>query len=125
MIEKLDPLRDNFLTMVKKHNALVNAVNGILDYAPLEMAMKAKPESAENVPGPIKLYVCPDGSVYDNEDVAKSHAAGLPQKEALTMALEALHAIAHWGPWKDDREEYAEKAHKKICELLAKGGDNE
>lgn len=47
------------------------------------------------------------------------------QKEALTMALEALHAIAHWGPWKDDREEYAEKAHKKISELLAKGGDNE
>lgn len=47
------------------------------------------------------------------------------QKEALTMALEALHAIAHWGPWKDDREEYAEKAHKKICELLTKGGDNE
>lgn len=27
MIEKLDPLRDNFLTMVKKHNALVDAVN--------------------------------------------------------------------------------------------------
>ena len=47
------------------------------------------------------------------------------QKEALTMALEALHAIAHWGPWKDDREEYAEKAHKKICELLSKGGDND
>jgi len=26
-IQKLDPLRDNFLTMVKKHNALVDAVN--------------------------------------------------------------------------------------------------
>ena len=48
------------------------------------------------------------------------------QKEALTMALEALHEIAHWGlDFKDAREEYAEKAHKKICELLAKGGDNE
>lgn len=26
-IQKLDPLRDNFLTMVKKHNELVDAVN--------------------------------------------------------------------------------------------------
>lgn len=33
--------------------------------------------SAKNVPGPIKLYVCPDGSVYDNEDVAKSHTASI------------------------------------------------
>lgn len=33
--------------------------------------------SAENIPGPIKLYVCADGSVYDNEDVAKSHAASI------------------------------------------------
>lgn len=49
MVEKLDPLRDNFLTMVKKHNALVDAVNGILDYAPLEMAMKAEPKPTENV----------------------------------------------------------------------------
>lgn len=95
MIEKLKHVEQPW-EMQHKINELVDAVNGILDYAPLEMAMKAEPEPAENV-----------------------------QKEALTMALEALHAIAHWGAWKDDREEYAEKAHKKICELLAKGGDNE
>lgn len=43
--------------------------------------MKLEPEKcetpAENVPEPIKLYVCADGSVYDNLDVAKSHAASI------------------------------------------------
>jgi len=31
-------------TLVRKINELVDAVNGILDYAPLEMAMKAEPK---------------------------------------------------------------------------------
>lgn len=35
--------------LVGKINELVDAVNGILDYAPLEMAMKAEPKPAENV----------------------------------------------------------------------------
>ena len=30
-IQKLDPLRDNFLTMVKKHNALVGVVNALVE----------------------------------------------------------------------------------------------
>lgn len=36
-----------------------------------------KANCQENVPGPIKLYVCADGSVYGNENVAKSHAASI------------------------------------------------
>lgn len=39
--------------VLEKINELVDTVNGILDYAPLEMAMKAEP--AENVPAPITL----------------------------------------------------------------------
>lgn len=33
--------------VINKLNELVDAVNGILDYAPLEMAMKAEPEPAD------------------------------------------------------------------------------
>lgn len=33
----------------EKINELIEVVNGILDYAPLEMAMKAEPELAKNV----------------------------------------------------------------------------
>ena len=36
--------------MAGKIDELVDAVNGILDYAPLEMATKAEPNPAENVP---------------------------------------------------------------------------
>lgn len=60
MIEKLKPLTEvdennnpiashmpNGATLMGKINELVDAVNGILDYAPLEMAMKAEPEPAD------------------------------------------------------------------------------
>ena len=40
MIEKLDK---DCGKLQKKINELIDAVNGILDYAPLEMAMKAEP----------------------------------------------------------------------------------
>ena len=46
MIEKIERIDDSF---VDKINALIDAVNGILDYAPLEMAMKAEPKPTENV----------------------------------------------------------------------------
>ena len=35
--------------LAEKINELIEAVNGILDYAPLEMAMKTEPKPAENV----------------------------------------------------------------------------
>lgn len=47
MIVKLDNI-DVYIPahdcVIDKINELVDAVNGILDYAPLEMAMKAEPE---------------------------------------------------------------------------------
>ena len=42
MIEKLEPLQGLDHSWLNKINELVDAVNGILDYAPLEMAMKAE-----------------------------------------------------------------------------------
>lgn len=36
-------------TAIAKLNEVIDVVNGILDYAPLEMAMKAEPNPAENV----------------------------------------------------------------------------
>ena len=45
MIEKLKrPVKIGGTTFREKINELVDAVNGILDYAPLEMAMKAEPK---------------------------------------------------------------------------------
>lgn len=48
MIEKLDIKNggvEDLLNCIKKINELVDAVNEILDYAPLEMAMKAEPKT--------------------------------------------------------------------------------
>ena len=94
MIEKIPnkhyTLRDIFF----KINELVDAVNvlrsakdamfiTIRDIQNIVTALddptyhKAEPEPVENVPGPIKLYVCPDGSVYDSLDVAKSHTSSI------------------------------------------------
>lgn len=43
MIEKLEPLQGLDHSWLNKINELVDAVNGILDYAPLEMAQKVEP----------------------------------------------------------------------------------
>lgn len=47
MIEKLKPLQGLDHSWLNKINELVDAVNGILDYAPLEMAMKAEKDPYE------------------------------------------------------------------------------
>lgn len=53
---------------------------------------ETEPEPTENVPGPIKLYVCADGSVYGNEDVAKSHAASISnQLPAVTTTTDRVY----------------------------------
>lgn len=50
MIEKITIKYPDFDDLKDKINELVDAVNGILDYAPLEMAMKAEPQTrSENV----------------------------------------------------------------------------
>lgn len=56
MIEKIELTNfvnqnenEKFANLFTVLNQLVDAVNGILDYAPLEMAMKAEPTPAENV----------------------------------------------------------------------------
>lgn len=48
-IQKLEPLQGLDHSWLNKINELVDAVNEILDYAPLEMAMKAEPKPNENV----------------------------------------------------------------------------
>lgn len=68
-----------------KINELVDVVNVLIKENNIhekqidELQVKVEPEEcetpAEKVPEPIKLYVCADGSVYDNLDIAKSHAA--------------------------------------------------
>ena len=88
--------------MIDKVNELVDAVNALVYESDKDSDWYDGQTPAENVQ-------------KDTESRPEN-----VQKEALTMAMEALHAIAHWGPWKDDREEYAAEAHKKISELLFK-----
>ena len=93
MIEKLKITASDTAIMLKI-NELVDAVNMLqlakdaMFYAIRNMQNriaalddptyhKTEPEPTENMSGPIKLYVCADGSVYDNEDVAKSSAASI------------------------------------------------
>lgn len=52
MLKKLD-IGTSEIEQVEAFNALVDAVNGILDYAPLEMAMKAEPEKCETPVDPF------------------------------------------------------------------------
>lgn len=50
MITKLDRLQGRNIyenTALAKINELIDVVNGILDYAPLEMAMKSEPKPAD------------------------------------------------------------------------------
>lgn len=63
-----------------KINELVDAVNELqeqYDNVCIWVGEQKLKTPAQNIPEPIKLYVCADGSMYDNEDVAKSHAASI------------------------------------------------
>ena len=110
-----------------------------------------KANCQENVPGPIKLYVCADGSVYGNENVAKSHAASISNqlptgatttdrayleqelertREALDVAKRALRELKDIIACPPDISYetgvsmYADGALQEIT-ALTKGGDNE
>lgn len=66
LVEIKDKNIDHYLERITELESELERTHKALDVA-----------SAENMPGPIKLYVCADGSVYDNLDVAKSHAASI------------------------------------------------
>lgn len=126
-------------------NQLVDAVNELTSCVG-QLGVEFTDEThAENVPQPIKLYVCPDGSVYDNEDVAKSHAASmfnpLPAgatttdrvylerelnrtRKALDCAINTLDTV--YGMSEDDGniETYIKCKRIEINGII-KGGDNE
>ena len=52
--------------LIQKINELVDAVNGILDYAPLEMAIKAEPEPVDPYAESRKWIGCVCRFWYDN-----------------------------------------------------------
>lgn len=100
MIEKLD-IKDYenkeqlvWVGVINKLNALIDAVNGILDYAPLEMAMKAEPKTpAENVL-----------TMVDNQAKQEQQASKDRLKEQLVskcnqleVAIESLKCICDIG----------------------------
>ena len=64
--------RPNHYDFMEKINELVDAVNGILDCAPPEMAMKAEPKPVENVQDKFaeqrKWIGCVCRFWYDNPD---------------------------------------------------------
>lgn len=104
MIKKLKrPVKIGGTTFREKINELVDAVNGILDYAPLEMAMKAEPEPAENVRLPY----------MQNKRLRK--ALGIAQSALIKLANDAYDFDEHI---------YIDKILNQI-ERITKGGDNE
>lgn len=75
-------------TLVRKINELVDAVNGILDYAPLEMAMKAEPKTpAENVQSDYVITYMSDGHIkkfYGHDSIVELEVP-LPQGTRITI----------------------------------------
>lgn len=67
--------------MTEKINELVDAVNGILDYAPLEMAMKAEPDQYKSITymsdGHIKKF-------YGHDSIVELEVP-LPQGTRITI----------------------------------------
>lgn len=111
MIEKIDINQFAGMDINSKCSILYTFVNELIDTVNelqknydnvcVWVGEQKLKKTAENVPEPIKLYVCPDGFVYDNEDVAKSHAKSifnpLPEldrtRKALDVALCSLQQI--------------------------------
>lgn len=74
--------KETFAMACRKINEIIDAVNELQEsqntyWADIAEIKKELQTRAENVPEPIKLYVCADGSVYDNFGVAKSHAVSI------------------------------------------------
>lgn len=90
--------------IVSKINELVDAVNGILDYAPLEMAMKAEPET------PV-------------ENVRPPYMQNKRLRKALCIAQSALVKLAN-DAYDMDEHIYIDKILNRI-ERITKGGDND
>lgn len=127
MIEKLDPLRDNFLTMVKKHNALVDAVNELqtqvtehdkeIDDCARDISKMKKIETrAENVQPDTK-------SRSENVQPSKIICANKRLRKALGIAQTALVKLAN-DAYDMDEHIYIDKILNQI-ERITKGGDNE
>lgn len=87
MIERID-IKDYenkeqlvWFGVINKINALVDAVNGILDYAPLEMAMKAEPDQYKSITymsdGHIKKF-------YGHDSIVELEVP-LPQGTRITI----------------------------------------
>lgn len=106
MITRLDNLQGRDIyenTALAKINEIIDVVNGILDYAPLEMAMKAEPNPAENVRPPY----------MQNKRLRK----------ALSLAENALIRLAN-NACDMDEHIYIDAILSRI-DAITKGGDNE
>jgi hypothetical protein len=122
-IEKTLRLQPNaeclFVSVATVLNHVVDAVNGILDYAPLEMAMKAEPKTpAENVQ---------DRFAEQRKWIGKlCRFRDNPAFEWKYGILEKIYEDAEFPFWDTDCYEYAEcEPVKPDDDIIYKGGDNE
>lgn len=102
-------------TLVRKINELVDAVNGILDYAPLEMAMKAEPEPADQYAEQRKWIGKLCRFWDDNCRITKHFGILTRIDETAIVRYEAGN-----GFWYCDCEPV-----KPDDDIIYKGGDNE
>lgn len=90
MIEKLDiDIRnggvEDLLSCIKKIDELVDAVNGILDYAPLEMAMKAEPKTPAETVQQVSYTAPGDITVFHGFNCSVEFDIPLPKGTRITI----------------------------------------
>ena len=88
MIVKLDNI-DVYIPapdcVIDKINELVDAVNGILDYAPLEMAMKAEPKTPAETVQQVSYMAPGDITVFHGFNCSVEFDIPLPKGTRITI----------------------------------------
>lgn len=116
MIEKLEPLQGLDHSWLNKINELVDAVNGILDYAPLEMAMKAEPKTPADPYAEQRKWIGKLCKFWDDNYKITKHFGILTRiDETAIVRYEAGNGFWYCAcePVKPDDD------------IIYKGGDNE
>lgn len=88
-IEKTLQLQPNkeclFVSVATVLNHVVDAVNGILDYAPLEMAMKAEPETRAETVQQVSYTAPGDITVFHGFNCSVEFDIPLPKGTKITI----------------------------------------
>lgn len=104
MIEKLPEIQIHSCAKInEKLNEIIDWIN---DVSALRVTDKQVTANLPNIDAGELAFLSKENSDLKDE-------VELLQKK-YKIARDCLHRIAHWGPWKDDREEEAAKVLKEL-----------